>query len=339
VALHIIVGGFFGDEGKGHIAGFLALRYRPWGIVRTGATNAGHTVVYGGVKWKLRAVPSGFISRGARLFIARGALVSLRVVLGEIEALGVGGRFWIDEATGIVTEEHVERERSDSYLMATIGSTGTGIGAAMVDRVMRRLRLAREFPELKPFITDTQSKLLDAVESNYTVHVEASQGYWLSLYHGTYPFVTSRDTTAAAALSEIGLGPRHVDRITVVFKAYVTRVGGGPLPGEMGFDEAVKAGWVEYGTVTGRPRRVAPFNFELARRAVMANSATDVALTKIDKLFPSASCVREWSKLPGEAKKWVESVEDRLGVAVSLIGTGEDVECTVDRSRELGLEP
>lgn len=336
--VHVVVGGFFGDEGKGRVAAHLALARRPWACARTGATNAGHTVVYQGRVWKLRATPSGFLHPGARLYIARGALVDLEVFLAEAEALGLQGRIWLDYNTGVITRDHVERERSDPHLMKTIGSTGTGVGAAMVDRVLRRLRLARDYPELRGYLADTQAELLDALDRGELVLVEASQGYWLSLYHGTYPYVTSRDTTAAAALSELGLGPRSVERVTVVLKAYVTRVGGGPLPGELPQDKALELGWAEYGTVTGRPRRVAPFNPELARRAVRANTATDLALTKVDRVFPGARCRRRWEDLPREARAWIEEVEDKLGVPVTVIGTGEDVECTIDLSREKGVE-
>ena len=335
VPLHIVVGGFFGDEGKGKITAYFSLSRGPSYVARTGASNAGHTVVYKGQRYRLRIVPSGFINSGARLIVARGALVSLDVLLREVEELGVGDRFLVDELAGIITKEHVERERRDAYLMSHVGSTGTGVGAAMVDRVLRRLRLARDYPVLKRFLADTQSLLLEALDRGDLVLVEASQGYWLSLYHGTYPFVTSRDTTASAALSELGLGPRHVERITVVFKAYVTRVGAGPLPGEMSREEVEKLGWVEYGTVTGRPRRVAPFSTELARRAVRANTATDIAITKLDKVFPETRCAKTWEKLPRRARQWVEMIEESVGAPVSVIGTGEEVGCTIDRSEEV----
>ena len=337
--LHIIVGGFFGDEGKGKVAAYLAAAKKPWAAARTGATNAGHTVVHEGRVWKLRAVPSGFVHPGARLYIARGALVDLEVLLSEARALGVWERLRVDHMTGVITREHVERERSDQHLMARIGSTGTGVGAAMVDRVLRRLRLARDYPELGPLLADTQLELIEALDRGELVQVEASQGYWLSLYHGTYPYVTSRDTTAAAALSELGLGPRDASRITIVFKAYVTRVGAGPLPGELSQEKALELGWMEYGTVTGRPRRVAPFNPELAWRAARANTATDAAVTKLDKVFPGARCVREWGRLPREARAWIDEVESKIGVPVSIISTGEDTRCTIDRGRELGLDP
>jgi adenylosuccinate synthase len=332
--LHIVVGGFFGDEGKGKIVSYLSLAERPRAIVRTGATNAGHTVVCCNKKWKLRAIPSGFIYKDARLYIARGALIDKEVFLSEVNELGVKGRVWMDYMTGIITEEHKIREQSDEHF-ARLGSTRTGVGAAMSDRVLRRLKLARDFPELKEFVTDTQEEILEILEKGEKVLVEATQGYWLSLYHGTYPYVTSRDTTACGALSEIGIGPRAVRRITVVFKAYVTRVGTGPLPGEMSFDEAKKRGIIEYGTVTGRPRRVAPFNLELALKAVKANSATDVAITKIDVLFPEVRCLSSWERLPRNVKNWIEEIEEKLGVPVALIGTGEDVNCIVDRSNEV----
>ncbi len=333
--LTVVVGGFFGDEGKGKIVGYLALRDKPVAAVRTGATNAGHTVVHAGRAYKLRALPSAIIEPGVRLYIARGALIHYRVLLEEVEKYGVRERVVVDEATGVITDEHVERERRDEYLAKRIGSTLTGVGAAMVDRVLRRLPLARDIPELKGLLGDVQEMVWGHLDRGESVVIEATQGYWLSLYHGTYPYVTSRDTTASAALSEVGLGPHDVDDVIVVFKAFVTRVGEGPLPGELSEEEAEKLGLVEYGTVTGRRRRVAPFNIKLAKRAVRANTATMAALTKLDVLYPEARGVRSWEKLPERARKWIEEIEAELGVPIALIGTGEDALDTVDRRREV----
>lgn len=334
--IHVIVGGFFGDEGKGKVVSYLSTSMKPTAIVRTGATNAGHTVVCCNKTWKLRAVPSGFVYEKAKLYIARGALIDKNVFISEVENLGVKGRIWMDFLTGIITEEHRNKEQRDEHFVK-LGSTRTGVGAAMSDRVLRRLKLAKDFPELKDFLVDTQEEILNIIENENNVLIEATQGYWLSLYHGTYPFVTSRDTTICGALSEIGVGPRYVKRITVVFKAYVTRVGTGPLPGELNLEEAKKRGLIEYGTVTGRPRRVAPFNYDLALKAVKANSATDIAITKIDVIFPKARCVRSWERLPKKAKEWIENIEEKLKVKVSMISTGENVECMIDRSKELDI--
>ena len=192
-----------------------------------------------------------------------------------------------------------------------------------------------DYPELKEFLTDTVAKLNEIVDRGGHVLIEGTQGTFLSLYHGTYPYVTSRDVTVCGILSEVGIGPRKVTDIVLVFKAYWTRVGAGELPGELSPEEAAKRGWIEYGTVTGRPRRVAPFNIEWAKRAVMINTPTQIAITKIDALFPEARGKRRWEDLPVEARKWIENIENELKVPVTLIGTGEEAEDMVDRRRDV----
>lgn len=325
----VVVGGFFGDEGKGKVVAYLALRRGVRLAVRCGAINAGHTVVYRGRTWKLRSVPSAFVNPSTELGIAAGGLIKIDILLREVEETGSGNRLCVDGMTGVIGEDHVARERSSAYLANTVGSTLQGVGEAMVDRVRRVLKLAKDFPELKNFICDLSEKVNDYIDAGSEVLIEGTQGTFLSLYHGTYPYVTSRDTTASAFLSEVGLGPKKVGDVVVVFKSYVTRVGPGPLRGELSFEEAAKLGWVEYGTVTGRPRRVAPFDFDLARRAVTLNSATAVAITKVDTLFPETRGLRDPAKLPRRVKDWVDEVESALRVPVIILGTGEEVEDAV----------
>jgi Adenylosuccinate synthetase (EC 6.3.4.4) len=136
------VDGFFGDTGKGKITAYLALRDSPKLCVRTGAPNAGHTVVHNGVQHVLRSLPSCFVDPSAVLAVAPGALIRLDVFAAEAERYG-RGRTKVDYNTGVIEDRHVEAERRDEHLMKTVGSTGQGVGAAMVDRVLRRLRLAR----------------------------------------------------------------------------------------------------------------------------------------------------------------------------------------------------
>lgn len=334
--LTVLVGGFFGDEGKGKIAAYLTLADNYSYAVRTGSINAGHTVQYNGKVFKLRSIPSGFVNPNTKLLIAPGALIRLDVFYEELRALGVKGRTFVDANAGVIEERHVEMEKKDSVL-TSIGSTFQGVGAAMSDRVLRRLRLAKEFDELKEFIVDVPGIINEELMHGKKILIEGTQGTFLSLYHGTYPFVTSRDTTASGIISEAGVGPKYVDEIVVVFKSFVTRVGEGPLDNEMKKEDIERLGLVERGTVTGRPRRVAPFNFELAKRAVMLNSATQVAITKIDWLFKDAKGVREYDKLPSEAKKWIDEVESKLNVPVTLIGTGEETMSVIDRRKELGV--
>lgn len=324
-----MVGGFFGDEGKGKVVAYLALKKKFSLAIRCGAINAGHTVVYRGRTWKLRSIPSAFVNPSIELGIAAGALVKVDLLLREIEETGSMGRICVDGMAGIIEDHHVERERSSEYLVKTVGSTLQGVGEAMVDRVRRVLRLARDVESLRNIICDLSEKANTYLREGHDVLIEGTQGTFLSLYHGTYPYVTSRDTTASAFLSEVGIGPKMVGDVVVVFKSYVTRVGPGPLKGELPVDEAVRLGWVEYGTVTGRPRRVAPFDIELARRAVMLNSATAAAITKLDVLFPEVRGVRDPAKLPSKVRRWVDEVETALKVPVIMLGTGEEVEDAV----------
>ncbi|ADM28488.1 Adenylosuccinate synthetase [Ignisphaera aggregans DSM 17230] len=335
--LNIVVGGFFGDEGKGKIASYLALVDRPSIAVRTGSVNAGHTVIYNGRVYRLRLIPSFFVNPSTKLFIAAGALIRLDILFREVEETGSRGRIFIDFNAGVIEDRHIEMERSDPFLSKDVGSTLQGVGYAMADRVLRRLRLAKDFDVLRDMLIDVVEEVNKAVDMGETVYIEGVQGTFLSLYHGTYPYVTSRDTTASAFLSEVGIGPKKVDHVIVVFKSYVTRVGGGPLENELSFEEAEKLGLVEVATVTGRRRRVAQFNFNLARRAVILNSATQIAITRLDALFPGDRCVREWDKLSIDARKWLLDVEDRLRVPITIISTGEDVMCTVDRRRDYGV--
>ncbi|MEM4633400.1 MAG: adenylosuccinate synthetase, partial [Pyrobaculum sp.] len=169
------------------------------------------------------------------------------------------------------------------------------------------------------------------------VVIEGTQGTFLSLYHGTYPYVTSRDVTTSGILSEAGVGPKAVDQVILVLKAFVTRVGGGPLPGELSIEEAERLGWVERGAVTGRPRRAAPFNIDLAKRAVLLNTPTQIALTKLDVLFRDAAGKTRWEDLPLEARRWVEHVENELRVPVTIIGTGPGPMDVVDLRKEKGV--
>ncbi len=117
----------------------------------------------------------------------------------------------------------------------------------------------------------------------------------------------------------------------IIFKAYVTRVGEGPLEGQLDREEVLRRGWMEHGTVTGRERRAAPFDFKLAKRAVQLNGATQIALTKLDVLFPKAEGIRDYSALPKEGRDFVAKIEQETGVPVSLIGTGADEKDLIDR--------
>lgn len=325
----VIVGGFFGDEGKGKIVSYLALNDNPSIVVRGGAgPNAGHTIADGDKVYKVRMLPSGFLNKNAKVMIGPGVVVNPTVLLKEIQDFGVSDRAFVDQRCGIIEEMHLER---DTKLKETIGSTGSGTGPANADRAMRILKLAKDINSLSSYLTDVPSALNQALDEKKGVLVEGTQGTYLSLWHGTYPYVTSKDVTASGICSDIGLGPKRVDEVMVVFKSYVTRVGEGPLENELASDTISKKGWSEWGTVTGRQRRAAEFNFSLAKKAIMLNSATQLAITKLDVLFPSSAHKTSFASLDSEAKLFIKNIEDKLGVHVTLIGTGPAINDIIDR--------
>lgn len=327
----IVVGGFFGDEGKGKIISYMSTHDSPSIIVRGGAgPNAGHTIMDGSKVCKVRMLPCGFINRSARLGIGPGVVVDPEVFLGEIKEFGVNQEVLVDSRCGIIDASH-KQDDSVGRLKDKIGSTGSGTGPANADRAMRTLRLARDEPSLSEYVGDVPKVLNEALDDGQNVLVEGTQGTFLSLWHGTYPYVTSKDVTASAICADVGLGPAKVNEVMVVFKAYVTRVGEGPLDGELEVDEAQKRGWAEFGAVTGRPRRAAEFDYELAKRAVMLNSATQIAITKIDVAFEGCAGAQKYDDLTDEARAFVSNIESRLGVRVALVGTGPGANDIIDR--------
>ena len=215
---------------------------------------------------------------------------------------------------------------------------------------------------LGPYVADTSLLVDRALRAGQRVLFEGAQGTLLDLDHGTYPFVTSSSPIAAGAAVSFGIGPNRIDAVLGVAKAYVTRVGEGPLPSEIegpAHDQVREIG-AEFGTVTGRERRCGWLDLVALRFAVRVNGITSLALTKLDVLsaFPELPvCVRYrlpdgtetedfpahqtdfhhcrpvfetlpgWGQelgdeLPGAAQGYVEFVERSLGVPVSLVGTG-----------------
>jgi len=331
---NVIVGGFYGDEGKGKIIAYLSIKDKPKVAVRGGVgANAGHTFVYNNETFKLRMLPSAVLNPETKLLIGAGVLVTPKVLLDESQRYNASDRTIIDNHCGIIDETHIRRDVEDAHLKKIVGTTGTGTGPANSDRALRILKMAEEESELKRYLGNVSEIVNQSIEKGQSVLIEGTQGTFLSLYHGDYPYVTSKDVTASGICSDVGIGPKNVDEVILVFKAYVTRVGGGPLENELTLDAANKLGWVEYGSVTGRQRRASPFNMELARKSVALNSATQIAVTKLDVVFPDCAGLKEYSKLTDEAKKFIQNMEDRLGVDVMLIGTGAEINDIIDRRK------
>ena len=327
----VVVGGFFGDEGKGKIISYLAIKDNPKIIVRGGAgPNAGHTIRGGNKVYKVRMLPSGFLNKNSKVMIGPGVVINPDVLNKEIQDFDVTGRSFIDKHCGVIEETHLSRD-SKGELKEKIGSTGSGTGPANADRAMRVLKLVKDFDSLSSLIVDVPLEVNSALDTNENVLVEGTQGTFLSLWHGTYPFVTSKDVTASGICADVGLGPTKVDEVIVVFKSYVTRVGTGPLDKELSLEDAEKKGWSEFGTVTGRQRRAADFDFDLARRAIMLNGATQISITKLDVLFADCAGETSYDNLSADAKAFITNIEKELNTPVTIIGTGPDVNDVVDR--------
>jgi adenylosuccinate synthase len=352
----IVVGGHFGDEGKGKVISYLALNDKPDVIARAGiGPNAGHTVYFEGKEYGLRMIPCGFMNKKAKLFIGAGVLVSIEAFLKEVKKTGTEGRIFLDRRSAIIEQKHKDLDVSNKFLKDKVGTTGSGCGPANAERANRTIKLAQEIQELSEYIADVPLEVNTALKAGEHVLIESSQGFGLSLFYGTYPFVTSKDTSASMAAVDIGVGPTNVGDVIVVYKAYTTRVGEGPMQHYITEDnikhyplwqdvlnEAKAKGFTgkvsdilshylgEKGTVTGRLRRVGDFDYELARYSSMVNGATQLCITCLDKIFKECNKVTEYDKLSKRAKDHIKKIEDETGVKVTLISTGPNPEDMVD---------
>ena len=332
----IIVGGNFGDEGKGKIVSHVAHIDKPTIISRGGVgPNAGHTVMVGEKKFGVRMCPSGFVYPDARLMIGTGVLVDPRVFAHEVEVLGVEGRVFIDKRCAIIDEQHIAEDKSNVHLSKKVGSTGTGCGPANRDRAMRVARLARDIPELSKYLVDVPLEINKALDADENVVLEGTQGFGISLYYGYYPFVTSKDTSASQMAADNGVGPTRIDDVIVVFKAFPTRVGEGPFDTEMSSNKAHELGIEEFGTVTGRERRIGNWDGEMARYATMINGATQIAITGVDHIDQSCFGATKFSQLTKPVKDFIGQVEEDTGCPVTLISTGPEMSQIVDIRSEL----
>ncbi|HUW86400.1 MAG TPA: adenylosuccinate synthetase [Methanoregula sp.] len=331
----IIVGGFFGDEGKGKVVAHIAYKDKPVIISRGGVgPNAGHTVQVGNREYGVRMVPSGFVYKDARLCIGSGVLVDPRILKQEVEMLDVKGRIFVDKRCGIITEDHILRDKGSAHLSKKIGSTGSGCGPANSDRVMRISPQAKDVPELAEYLLDVPQAIDDELKQGKTVLLEGTQGFGISLYYGTYPFVTSKDTSASQIAADNGVGPTKINDVIVVFKAYPTRVGEGPFSTEMTSEKSDLMGIQEFGTVTHRKRRVGGWDGEMARYSAMINGCTQAAITGIDRIDKSCFGVTEYGKLTKKAKDFLKIAEDDIGSPITLISTGPEMTQIIDLREE-----
>ena len=341
----VIIGGQYGSEGKGQVAHYLAGEYDL--LVRVGGPNAGHKVFERPEPYTHHQLPSGTRrNTDAKLLIGPGAVLNVDKLLEEIADCKIEvDRLRIDRRAMIIQEADFDGEKR---LVAGIGSTGQGVGSATSRRIMNRdchTRLAKHMPELAPYMCDAYEVLSEAYSSNDRICLEGTQGTGLSLYHGEYPYVTSRDTTVSGCLAEAGIPPRWVRRIVMVCRTYPIRVESpegktsGPMSQEiclkvvsersgLALDELERT---ERTSTTNRERRIGEFDWTLLRKASVLNNPTDIALTFTDYLSMKNRDAKRFDQLQPDTIKFIQEIQRVSGARVSLITTGFNSRSVIDR--------
>ena len=231
----VIVGGQYGSEGKGKVALAVARRTGATVAVRVGGSNAGHTVYdEDGIRHVFRHLPTAALLPETICVLGPGSLIDPGVLLCEAERLGLStDRLVIDPLASIITSTCKQRE-CDFGLGGRIGSTLTGTGEALIDRLRRSptARLARNDAHLARFTsTPVRDFLRQRLQAGQRVVIEGTQGFGLSNLQSPYfPFATSRDTTASAFVSEAAISPLDVDEVVLVIRTFPIRVGGNSRP-------------------------------------------------------------------------------------------------------------
>ena len=327
----VIVGGQFGSEGKGKVAHWLAKRREASVVVRVGGSNSGHTAIDDTGKLRIfRHLPTACLLPDPTLVIGPGSYVDVPVLLEEIKNTHLeAGRLIVSPNAVVISGDHKQEER-EWGLLSRIGSTGSGTGAAVVERLRRSRReiFASNDRRLQRLLGDTTDYMRKALRRGERVVIEGTQGFGLSVLHSPdYPYVTSRDTSAAAFVSEAGLSPLDVDEVVLVIRAFPIRVAGlsGPLPNEIGWGDIPqnrKGQYVqEYTSVTREIRRVAKFDPEVVRSAIRVNSPTAIILNHLDYLNLTS---KGGGWRTAAAEKFLREVEEQIGMSVGFVGRGPD---------------
>ena len=282
----------------------------------------------------LRQLPTGVVRPSTRLLIPAGGLIDLTLLRQEIDHFGLDShRVGIDRNAMIIESADRDAERH-LRMRDRLSSTQSGVGSAVARRALRQkdVRLARDIRDewLSTLVTDVADECNSALGIGKKVLIEGTQGFGLSLYHSEhYPKATSRDTSAAGFLSEVGLSPLQVTEIVAVFRTFPIRVAGqqaGPLKQEIDWETIQReSGYPtpvhEFTTVTQKMRRVGRFDWELARHAVERNRPTRVAVMGLDYLDYKDYRKKDSFALGPKSRDFVGRFENEIG-HIAYLGTG-----------------
>jgi len=342
----VLIGGQYGSEGKGNIVGHIAAEYDL--LVRVGGPNAGHQVYSEPQPEKYFHLPSGTRrAPNAKLLLGPGAVIYPPKLLDEIAAHGVSkDRLSIDPQAMIISDADREEE---ARLYGNISSTAQGVGVASARKMTGRSDykdgkqkfLACDCPELSPYIRSSRKIIADSIVQGQRILLEGTQGTSLSLHHGQYPHVTTRDTTVAGCLADAGIAPSNVRRVIMVCRTFPIRVGGpsGPMDYEVEMEAIHQRSGIplddlkrtETTTTTKRARRIAEFDWVQFRDSVQLNGPTDIALTFVDYFGVENRGAYRFEQLTDETISFVEEVERVSGRPVSLLSTDFNWRNVIDR--------
>ncbi len=291
-----VVGMQFGDEGKGKIIDFLAESADV--VARfNGGNNAGHTIQVNDETIISHLIPSGILHKETINIIGNGLVVDPKVLMQEIENLRIKGvkvtpdNLAVSENAHIILENHIKEDKEKNKHLDT---TARGIGPAYTDKAARKgLRVVdyitknNEFSKkLSPFVKNTTLLINNLIDKNKKILFEGAQGTLLDIDHGTYPYVTSSNAVSGGICTGLGIGPKKIGNVLGIAKAYITRVGSGPLPTELKDDagKQLQETGKEFGATTGRARRCGWFDALIGNYSVMVNGLDAIALIKLDVL-------------------------------------------------------
>ena len=342
----VLIGGQYGSEGKGNIVGHIAPEYDL--LVRVGGPNAGHQVYAEPTPEKYFHLPSGTgRAPNARLLLGPGAVIYPPKLLKEIATHEVSAeRLTIDEQAMIISDQDIQEEEER---FTNISSTAQGVGVASAKKMTGRsdyknestLFLAKDVPDLRPYIGSARKELADATVKGLRILLEGTQGTSLSLHHGRYPHVTTRDTTVSGCLADAGIAPSNIRKIIMVCRTYPIRVGGpsGPMDYEVSMETIHERSGIplneliatETTTTTNRARRIAEFDWEQLKDSVQLNGPTDIALTFVDYFDKENRSAFRFEQLSDDTIRFVEEVERVSGRPVSLLSTDFGWRNVIDR--------
>ena len=335
MAVDLLLGLQWGDEGKGKIVDVLTSKYDV--IARfQGGPNAGHTLVFNDKKYVLHTIPSGIFHENKINLIGNGVVIDPVILNKEIEKIkgegvNISESLFISRKAHLILPTHrlIDAASEKSKGKNKIGSTLKGIGPTYMDKTGRNgfrvgdlendnwekkySELSKKHQQLISFynveldfsLSELENEFFEAIkklrkikfvdsedllfkyqDENKSILAEGAQGSLLDIDFGTYPFVTSSNTTAAGACTGLGVSPNSINDVFGIFKAYTTRVGSGPFPTELfdNYGEKMSKVGNEFGATTGRPRRCGWLDLVALKYACRINGVTKLMMMKTDVL-------------------------------------------------------